>query len=239
MDETLVRILVIAAVVVIAALAVWAWSGGLRSRRLRQRFGPEYERTLEHEDGDRRRAEAVLRDRISRREELELRPLSPAARQTYLRRWEQTQAEFVDEPRAAVQHAHALLDDVMGARGYPNGDAFEERLDLISVDHPDAIQHYRYAYRLHQETREAGDTAAFTEQRRQALVRYRALFADLLGVPDSRRAAEPDADRRPRLDSDGDERDTATDSEADTGDEAKAKAESADEKTPIRVRSIP
>lgn len=121
MDGTLVWILVIGGVVLIAAVAAWARSGGLRSRRLRRRFGPEYERTLERENGNRKRAEAVLRERIARRDQLELRPLSPAARQTYLRRWEKTQSEFVDRPQAAVQHAQALLDAVMGARGYPNG----------------------------------------------------------------------------------------------------------------------
>jgi hypothetical protein len=192
MNDTAVWILVIAGVVVIAALIAWAVNRNLQSRRLKQRFGPEYERTLER-TGDRRRAESVLGDRVSRRDEFELRALSPAARETYLRRWEQVQAEFVDQPGAAVRHAQSLLDEVMGERGYPIGEEFDERVDLISVDHPDVVEHYRLAHRLHSESAESGDTASSTEERRQALVHYRALFDDLLDTAEADRgSAGPD-----------------------------------------------
>jgi hypothetical protein len=180
MDGT-VLIIVIAAVVLIAAVAaVWFFNRESQSRQLRQQFGPEYERTVER-TGDRRQAEQALSERVTRREELELRPLSPAARETYQTRWTQLQADFVDRPDAAVHDAQSLLDDVMVARGYPIGDEFEARVDLISVDHPVVAQNYRDAHRLHGETRDIADSPETTEKRRQALVHYRALFADLLG----------------------------------------------------------
>jgi hypothetical protein len=179
MDGT-VLIIVIAAVVLIAAVAaVWFVSRERKRRQLKQQFGPEYERTVER-TGDRRQAEQALSERVTRRQQLELRPLTPAARETYQTRWTQLQADFVDRPDAAVHDAQSLLDDVMVARGYPIGDEFEERVDLISVDHPAVAENYRDAHRLHGETRDVPDSPEATENRRQALVHYRALFADLL-----------------------------------------------------------
>ncbi|HEX6419186.1 MAG TPA: hypothetical protein VFZ77_11860 [Acidimicrobiales bacterium] len=181
MDDTTVWIIVIAAIVVVAAaLAVWLLSRKSQSRQLKRRFGPEYDRTVERNRGDRQQAEEVLAHRVTRREQLELRPLSPSARETYRRRWAELQAEFVDRPAAAVEGAQTLLDEVMAERGYPVGDEFDERADLVSVDHPVVAENYRDAHRLHRETRDADDTPAATEKRRQSLVHYRALFADLL-----------------------------------------------------------
>jgi ABC-type nickel/cobalt efflux system permease component RcnA len=194
MDDTLVWILVIVAVALIAAIAAWVISRDLKSRRLKQRFGPEYDRTMARTSGDRREAESVLGDRVSRHEQLELRPLSPAARESYMGEWERVQAEFVDEPGSAVQHAQSLLDEVMTQRGYPTGDDFEERADLVSVDHPSVVEQYRLAHRLHHESSETGDMALSTEERRQALVHYRALFADLLGTAEEGWDRPTDAD---------------------------------------------
>lgn len=60
---SLIAVIVVAAVVVIALIALlWALS---RRRHLRERFGPEYERTVE-ERGDRRAAERDLRAREER-----------------------------------------------------------------------------------------------------------------------------------------------------------------------------
>lgn len=181
MDDTTMWIIVIAAIVLVAAvLAAWLLGREQQSRRLRSRFGPEYDRAVERTGGDHRQAEEVLAHRVTRREQLELRPLGSSARETYRRRWAELQAEFVDRPEAAVEGAQALLDEVMAERGYPVGDEFDERADLISVDHPLVAENYRDAHRLHRETRDAGDTPTATEKRRQALVHYRTLFAELL-----------------------------------------------------------
>jgi hypothetical protein len=66
--------------------------------------------------------------------------------------------------------------EAMQARGYPMGE-FEQRAADISVDHPREVEHYRAAHAIAQrnERREAT-----TEDLRQAMVHYRALFEDLL-----------------------------------------------------------
>ena len=184
MDDTTVWILVIVGIALIALIGAWALSRELRSRRLKQQFGPEYDRTIARTSGDRGMAESALGERVSRHDELELRPLSSAARETYRGEWEQVQAQFVDQPGTAVERAQSLLDEVMTQRGYPAGEDFEERVDLVSVDHPDVVEQYRLAHRLHRESGDAGDPALSTEERRQALVHYRALFADLLDTAD-------------------------------------------------------
>ena len=199
MDDTVVWILVIAGVVLVAAIAAWLLWRDAQSRRLRERFGPEYDRTMERESGDRRQAEAVLGERVSRREEFELKPLNPAARDSYAHRWQQVQADFVDRPGPAVHYAQSLLDDLMVERGYPVGDEFDQRVDLISVDHPTVVEHYRVAHRLHHDTRDSGDTAAATEKRRQALVHYRALFADLLDTGEAESDTPGDVRDEPEM----------------------------------------
>ena len=64
----------------------------------------------------------------------------------------------------------------MRSRGYLIGD-FEQRAADISVDHPDVVENYRAA-RAIAIINERGE--ADTEQLRQAMVHYRALFEDLL-----------------------------------------------------------
>ena len=63
----------------------------------------------------------------------------------------------------------------MRERGYPVED-FEQQAADVSVDHPDVVEHYRAAHAIH-----ASDEQPSTEDLRQALVHYRALFDELLG----------------------------------------------------------
>jgi hypothetical protein len=156
-----------------------------RSRQLRTHFGPEYDHALEG-FGERRAAERALMDRTRRVGKLELRPLPAARRGEMWGRWQGLQARFVDDPESAIRDAHALLVLVMRERGYPAG-AFDEDVELLSVHHPAAVQHYRAAHRLADE-RARGQMA--TEQLRQALIHYRALFEDLL-EDDAKRNAIP------------------------------------------------
>jgi hypothetical protein len=86
------------------------------------------------------------------------------------------QAQFVDDPAGAVSAADDLVQDVMAKRGYPVGD-FDQRTADISVDHPDVVEHYRAAHDI-AVAQENGD--ASTEDLRQAMMHYRALFEDLL-----------------------------------------------------------
>jgi hypothetical protein len=163
----------VGAVLVIAA--VWAGLRAARSRRLQERFGPEYQRAID-ERGDRREAEAELQEREHAREQLEIRPLSEPARERYSAAWEEVQASFVDNPSGAVAEADRLVAEVMRERGYPVDD-FEQQAALVSVDHPRVVEHYRQGHDIYLSF-DRGE--ASTEDLRQAMQHYRALFDELL-----------------------------------------------------------
>jgi hypothetical protein len=170
-------VIAIGAVVVVAAVLLAA-ARRRRSTRLRGRFGPEYDRVVDT-SGSRRTAEGELRDREARREELEIVPLTAAARERYGWQWRNVQTRFVDTPTQAVSEAGRLVQDVMRERGYPIED-FERRAADISVDHPRVAQNYRKAHAISTRN-EQGQTT--TEDLRQAMMHYRALFEELLGDP--------------------------------------------------------
>ena len=150
-----------------------------RSRSLRDRFGREYDRTVD-KAGGRREAEQELRKREQRHDELELRPLSADARERYLRQWQVTQGRFVDDPTGAVSEADNLVQQVMRDRGYPVDD-FEQRAADISVEHPEVVEKYRTANGIARAS-ERGE--ASTEDLRHSVRHYRALFVELLEVDD-------------------------------------------------------
>jgi FtsZ-interacting cell division protein ZipA len=195
MSSTQIIILVIV-IVVLAALAVAGWAM-LRRRSLRQRFGPEYDRVVSEQDS-RTAAERELRDRERRHAELELRDLAPESRATYAAAWEELQIRFVDAPNEAVREGDELVTRLIAERGYPTTD-YDEQLSHLSVDHARTLGHYRDAHEIYLRN-ERGE--ASTEQLRQALVHYRALFADLLGEepvprPDAHRPDTPQDAPRP------------------------------------------
>lgn len=171
--DTWVWIVIAAAVVaVVVLLAIWAASRKRRTSQLQEGFGPEYDRTVE-EAGSRRRAESELSDREKRREELDITPLAPGTRDRFANRWSTVQERFVDDPDGALDDAHVLVVEVMRERGYPTDD-FEQRAADVSVDHPHVVENYRSAYAISE--RDDADT----EEQRQAMVHYRALFDELL-----------------------------------------------------------
>ena len=165
---------IVIALVVVAAIA-FATSRKRRSMRLKQRFGPEYDRVL-REEGDPRKAEGVLEFRQKRREKFKVRPLSASDRANFETRWREVQARFVDDPAGAVTVAESLVTDVMQARGYPIGE-FEQRAADLSVDYPVIVDNYRAAHSI---AVRHGAGQASTEDLRQAMVHYRALFQELL-----------------------------------------------------------
>lgn len=170
-------LIVIAAVVVVALIALAARQR--RTTALRQRFGPEYDRTVEAREG-RRSAEADLRDREKQRAQLDIRPLAEDTRVRFAGEWRDVQERFVDQPSDAVVAADRLVYSVMEARGYPMGD-FDAQADLVSVDHPDVVENYRFAHGIHHR---AQAQQAGTEDLREALLRYRSLFSELLEADD-------------------------------------------------------
>ena len=184
---------VVIALAVVAALALIVWQTMARRRtgRLQERFGPEYDRTVDSADS-KRHAETELEAREERRQSLDIRPLSAAARARYVEQWQTVQAQFVDEPRSAVARADELIQSVMAERGYPVED-FEQRAADVSVDHPEVVENYRSGHRLAQGV---GDDAGSTEDLRQAMRHYRALFDDLVEPgADDPTAREAAADR--------------------------------------------
>jgi hypothetical protein len=167
--------IIVVAAVVLVALVVWRALAAKRTRALQGRFGPEYDRALDGSES-RRDAEAELKARAERRDELDIRPLAPGARERYVAEWQRVQALFVDDPEGAVRESDRLIQQVMAERGYPMDD-FEQRAADISVDHPDVVENYREGHRLARASA-LGDGS--TEDLRQAMQHYRALFDELL-----------------------------------------------------------
>jgi hypothetical protein len=174
MQDQLVLVLLVALVIAVG-VAIWLYVRQRRTESLRERFGPEYDHALQS-SGDRNTAEATLKERQERVAHLRIRPLERRERDQFAERWASAQAQFVDDPKGAIAEADRLVGEVMQVRGYPVGD-FEQRAADISVDHPGVVDNYRKAHRLALKSERSG---AETEELRQAMVHYRALFEDLL-----------------------------------------------------------
>jgi hypothetical protein len=179
---------VIAAVIVLALVAA-AWliareQHRRQSLRLRQRFGPEYERVVS-DRGDRNRAEAELLAREKRVGRLKLVALTAPDATRFGQAWGVLQTQFVDNPRVAVVEADRLVRDLMVKRGYPMDD-FERRAADLSVDYPTVVEAYRSARAI--AVRDQQEQAS-TEELRKAFVHYRTLFDELLEVRHPRAAS--------------------------------------------------
>jgi hypothetical protein len=179
------------ALLAIALIAIVAAAGGIfywqfsRTKRLRERFGPEYDRTVK-ETGARRQAEATLQQREKRVERLHVRQLEAADRDRFEEEWRHIQARFVDNPKGALIDADRLIGEVMSAEGYPVLD-FEQRTADISVDHSRVVENYREGHRIAL-LQEQG--RANTEDLRKAMIHYRTLFDDLVGRHDRRELSQ-------------------------------------------------
>jgi hypothetical protein len=172
--------ILIGGIVVVAvwiALAVWFSYRKKQTKKLQDRFGAEYGRTVD-DLGSRTKAESELKARERRVESLDIAPLSPAEAARFNVSWTALQGRFVDDPRGVVVQADQLVRELMLQRGYPMGD-FEHRAADISVDHPSVVQNYRAAQAI------ALRGEASTEELRKAVVHYRALFDELLEVKET------------------------------------------------------
>lgn len=197
MSSTQVVVIVIVVAVIAALVAVAVVAS--RRRALRERFGPEYDRAVAEQDS-RSAAERELRERERRHAELELTPLSPESRARYAAAWEELQVRFVDSPAQTVGEADELVSRLIAERGYPTGD-FSDQIAHLSVEHARTLTHYRDAHEIRQRN-ERGE--AGTEDLRQALVHYRALFADLLGEDPVHTSTQQPEQRHPDHDHDHD-----------------------------------
>ena len=178
MDTWVWIVIAVVAVIVLLAVVLGA-TRARRSRSLQDRFGNEYDRTVE-QVGGKREAEKELIEREKRHDALDLRPLSPQQRDRYVQEWETTQGRFVDDPSGAVAEADRLVQRVMKDRGYPVDD-FDQRAADISVEHPELVEKYRTAHGVAQKSEQG---QASTEELRHSVRHYRAVFAELLEVDD-------------------------------------------------------
>src|ERR1039457_6680771 len=196
--STGIIVAVIVVIVVVAAVAA-ALIMQARRRRLRARFGPGYDRAVGG-NNSRRKAQAGLIQPERRGERrvkgLDIRPLDPATRAKYVDQWTGIQERFVDRPKEAVGDAHLAVVKVMTQRGYPTDDGGQVLADL-SVEHAQTLDHYRAASTI---SGQAASGAATTEDLRQAMIHYRALFQDLLGEPAADQEAPDPGNGRTVLD---------------------------------------
>jgi len=184
--DTRELVILIVAVVVVAALLLTSWLVARRRRtsRLRERFGPEYDRAVE-EHHSRREAEGRLTDLAERRQGMRLRPLPDDVRRRHYEEWQLVQNRFVDQPIESLEDADELITRVMAERGYPAGD-FDAQAGMVAVDHPDAVAGFREAHEL---VRRGRDRNVTTEELRRAMVSYRDLFGAVVGEAPERDTA--------------------------------------------------
>ncbi len=174
--------IVIVVIVVVAAVVVA--SREMRRARLRRQFGPEYDR-LAQQLGNRSKADAELAARQRRVEALGINELSPQQQASYSGDWTAVQERFVDTPAEAVTAAGTLIWNVMRDRGYPTDDR-DASMDALSFYHAGSLESYRQTLGLRTE-------AATTEQLREAMISFRALFEDLTGLREGQ--GKPERDR--------------------------------------------
>jgi len=195
--QTIWIALIAIAVLGIIGLMAFGWRRN-RTAKLRDHFGTEYDRTVESA-GSRTRAEDALVARAEEVKQYDIRPLTAAERQRYTGEWQMIERRFVDRPAASVVEADELITDVMRTRGYPMAD-FEKHAEHLSVKHPNVVEHYRAGHALID--RHTKGTAS-TEDLRQAVLHFRALFDELVNdgqdvVREVRPSREVVVEDRPR-----------------------------------------
>ncbi len=175
MNLTYIIIAVVLILVIMGVILGVGFARRNRSQGFKDKFGTEYDRTVKSA-GDEKKAQKELNERKKHVDTLDIRPLSSSERERYQAEWTAIQAKFVDEPGQATVEADHLIMDVMKVRAYPVSD-FEQRAADISVNYPALVSNYRAAREIALKNEQH---SANTEELRQAMIHYRALFDDLL-----------------------------------------------------------
>ncbi len=178
--------LLIALAVIVVGVVGWLAYSQYRSKRLRRRFGPEYDATVKRL-GSKAKAETELRRREKRVANFEIVALAPADVTRFAQSWTRLQGSFVDDPKGVLIEADRLVRELLLKRGYPVAD-FDLRAADISVGHPVVVNNYRAAQRI-VSLDQRGE--ASTEDLRKAVVHFRALFDELLGTAATRDRVMP------------------------------------------------
>jgi FtsZ-interacting cell division protein ZipA len=181
-NVTLVIIVVVAVVIVVAALVAFFVSRRRRTQqerqeRAREAYGPEYERTVQ-ERGSEREAEKELRERRERLED-EVRPLSEESRKRYDERWQGVERTFVDDPWASLEEADRVVADILAERNFPT-DSRQEASRGVGVMHPQVVEDFREAQRVHRDAT-GSEGEADLEEMRRAIQMYRSVYERLTG----------------------------------------------------------
>ena len=166
----------VAAVLAIAALVIGSKrrGGEKQTARLSEGFGPEYATAVAAKG--RSGAESELLQREQRAQLFPVRALTAIEATHYTENWTATQAQFVDDPGAALAAAEHLVAEVIAARGYPST-VFEEGASALSVDHPRAVQEYRAAHEVVLANRR---NPVSTDELREAMNKYHTVFEEVL-----------------------------------------------------------
>jgi len=202
MSTVLTIIVVVLILAGAAAYFLWQAPGsagralrkGSSEKRLRRRYGREYDR-LYTEHGD----HAAVQEELGRRERdragLAIRTLRAADRERLTAEWAGVQAAFVDDPGGAARRAEQLVGEALALRGYPAEDP-ERQLALASVDHAHSLSEFRDGHELLQRSHTGAPDVDATEQLRQAMLRLRVFFDELIG---GGVAAQVRTDRREKV----------------------------------------
>jgi hypothetical protein len=172
---TTLAIVAIVIAILAIVLAVWAVFELRKIRRLKSKFGPEYDRVVQNE-GDLRHAQTILENREKRVSRYHVRLLTPQEIERFAIEWRNVQEQFVDDPRMALSRADQLINEAMKARGYPISD-FEAQAADLSVDYPAVVEHYRAAHAI--DLRRSNGQVD-TEELRKAMRHYHALFEKVI-----------------------------------------------------------
>jgi hypothetical protein len=180
MNLTYALIIVVVVLVITGIVLALVFSGRKRLQRLKEKFGPEYDRTVQTA-GNEKKAQAELNERRKHVDDLNIRPLSTSESEGYLAQWKAVQSKFVDEPGQATVEADHLITEVMKMRNYPVSE-FEQRAADLSVNYPNLVSNYRLAREIAIKNEQH---SANTEELRQAMIHYRSLFDELLEIEPS------------------------------------------------------
>jgi hypothetical protein len=180
MDSTTWAIAAAAAVVLILliALAIRARHrrrAAARSSELRDRFGPEYDRTVAAQGRD--DAESDLEERVDRYRRSPARPLHPDARRRAMERWSELQAGYVDDPRVAVARAESLLRSILDEREMPS-DRLDDRVTAAAFIRPGLADQYRRAHQVFVEIESERADPSHEHDQRMAFLVYRELIVE-------------------------------------------------------------
>jgi hypothetical protein len=176
-DQNVIWIIAGVVLLLLAIGVVWYFAQSPKRERakLKEEFGPEYDRIA----GSSRSEELAAAELKARRERVTkyaIRELTSEEQERFAGAWRRIQALFVDDPAAATRQADQLVSEVMTERGYPVKD-FEQQAADLSVNYPELVSNYRAAHEMYLRN-ERGE--ATTEELREAFVHYRSLFVELL-----------------------------------------------------------